>query len=193
MTEFLLFSCCLAIGFLVCTINPGSIVSWLLLIFLIGILVAPLALLLGLVHLYLRKKHPGTSSSSRPSRRTVFQYLALCGVVCLLLATRVPTRIALWSCQSRFESLLSNAPEATFDFEPLKQNVGLFDVDTYAADERGGVYFRTNECGDGIGPDIMSFGLAFKPNKEGSPFGNAHYDTFHLLGDWYTFEASDDW
>jgi hypothetical protein len=46
---------------------------------------------------------------------------------------------------------------------------------------------------DGIGPDTMSYGFAFKPNPEGTPFGRSGYSYSHVVGDWYVFSASNDY
>ncbi len=75
----------------------------------------------------------------------------------------------------------------------LGRYVGPYWVDRYGADARGGVFFRTHTGPDGIGPDQMSNGFALRPNSEGTPFGNARYCRCHLFGEWYSFEASDDW
>ena len=66
-------------------------------------------------------------------------------------------------------------------------------VDEYTADPRGGVYFRVHRGHDGIGPDVMSYGFVYKPNRIGTPFGAAGYHLFRLGNDWYWFRASDDW
>lgn len=65
-------------------------------------------------------------------------------------------------------------------------------MDRYGTDGRGGVYFRTATGPDGIGPDRLSFGFAFRPNAEGSLFGDARYELGHLFGEWYWFAVSDD-
>ena len=46
---------------------------------------------------------------------------------------------------------------------------------------------------DGISPDRMSYGFAYKPNAEGTPFGASRYRVFRLGDDWYWFRVSDDW
>ena len=59
---------------------------------------------------------------------------------------------------------------------------------------QGGTWLRTDCSGDGlIGIDTLSTGLAHAPNPEHSPFGTAQYRLEHLVGPWYTFEASDDY
>jgi len=70
--------------------------------------------------------------------------------------------------------------------------LGVYDVDRYAADPRGGVYFRTHFGVDGIQPDITSSGFAYRPNPEGTPFGSAGYHYSQIDGDWYVFSASTD-
>ncbi len=49
---------------------------------------------------------------------------------------------------------------------------------------------RTYAGPDGIGPDTMSYGFAFRPNREGTPFGKAGYHLSPMIGDWYCFSAS---
>ena len=66
----------------------------------------------------------------------------------------------------------------------LDRRLGIYHVDRLAADPRGGVYFRTHTGADGIGPDTMSYGFAFRPNPVGTPFGRAGYGYSHLFGDW---------
>lgn len=129
---------------------------------------------------------------------TVFTYLwrwaavlALATVVCAtLVVLRVPTRVVLIFARPRLEAL---APAmSTRRTEPVGW-VGAFYFRSSAADSRGGVYFCTTETPDGIGPDALSHGLAYRPNRTGSPYGQKDYTLRHLLGDWYEFEASDDW
>jgi len=76
---------------------------------------------------------------------------------------------------------------------PLDRWLGIYHVDEWASDQRGGVYFRTGTGPDGIGPDTMSYGFVYRPNREGSPFGASHYMVRRLGGDWYWFRASNDW
>jgi hypothetical protein len=76
--------------------------------------------------------------------------------------------------------------------EALERWLGVYFVDRYAADTGGGVYFRAHAAADGIGPDTMSYGFAFRPNPEGTPFGGAGYRYTHVADDWYVFSASND-
>jgi hypothetical protein len=113
-----------------------------------------------------------------------------------LVMLYVPRRIAFAASRPAFEQLLPQAaaaPAAAGQTTPLNRWVGAYPVDHYAADRRGGVYFRVHTGRDGIGPDQMSYGFAHQPNDAGSPFGSAGYRVFPLGGGWYWFRASDDW
>ncbi len=111
----------------------------------------------------------------------------------VLLWLHVPQRIAFAFSSADLHGLVDGAPADEYRGEELGRLVGPYRVDRYAADSRGGVFFRTTTGRDGIGPDQMSYGFAFRPNGQGTPFGNAHYGHYHLFGDWYAFAASDDW
>ena len=111
----------------------------------------------------------------------------------ILLIFYVPRRVPFLLSRSSFEQRLTSAP--TNERWPTKLNarLGIYHVDKYAMDPRGGVYFRVYSGGDGIGPDTMSYGFVHQPNRDGTPFGAAHYWLFHIVDDWYWFRASDDW
>ena len=109
-----------------------------------------------------------------------------------LLWFRVPQRVAFVFCHSELRRLADSAPTTEFGDEELGRRVGPYWVDRYEADLRGGVFFRTHVGPDGIGPDRMSYGFAYRPNGQGTPFGNARYRSHHLFGDWYGFAVSDD-
>lgn len=111
----------------------------------------------------------------------------------VLLKFYVPRRIAFAVSRSSFEQMLPQATTSTGQGAALNRRLGLYQVDTYAADPRGGVYFRVHTGPDGIGPDRMSYGFVYKPNDEGTPFGAARYRLFRLGRDWYGFRVSDDW
>lgn len=109
-------------------------------------------------------------------------------VVCLtygLLKFYVPRRVVFFACQSQFEPYLASAPVSEYQGKPLGRWLGVYRVDEYAADPRGGVYFRTGTGRDGIGPDRMSYGFAHRPNRQGSPYGAARYGTWRQSDDWY--------
>jgi hypothetical protein len=112
-----------------------------------------------------------------------------------LLSFDVPQRVGLAICHARFQRLAEAVPPVGFRGRDREINlrVGPYRVDRFAADERGGVFFRTATGPDGIGPDRMSYGFAWRPNREGTPFGRARYELVHLFGGWYSFQASDDY
>jgi hypothetical protein len=127
-------------------------------------------------------------------RRWAIWSLAVVFTAVGLVASHVPQRIALLFSISALTEWVESAPANEFRGVELNRRFGLYHVDRYGADARGGVFFRTGTGGDGlIGPDQMSYGFAFRPNSEGTPFGNAGYVSLHLFGDWYVFSASDDW
>ena len=110
-----------------------------------------------------------------------------------LLWFHVPQRVAFAICSTELKTFAERVPADRLFEKSVDIQAGSYQIDVYAGDARGGVYFRTRTGPDGIGPDTMSYGFAFRPNREGTPFGNAHYQLHHLFGDWYTFGASDDW
>jgi hypothetical protein len=110
-----------------------------------------------------------------------------------LLRFHVPQRLAFAPFCFELRGLVDAAPVESYRGEELGRRIGPYWVDRYGTDRRGGVYFRTHTGPDGIGPDQMSYGFAFRPNEKGTPFGNAHYRRLLLFGDWYVFAASDDW
>jgi hypothetical protein len=110
-----------------------------------------------------------------------------------LILTGIPRRAAFLLSRPAFQGLVATAPASEYEGEALGRLLGVYYVDRYAADPRGGVYFRTHSGPDGIGPDTMSYGFAFRPNAKGLPFGNAGYRLSRMIGDWYCFSASDDW
>jgi hypothetical protein len=109
-----------------------------------------------------------------------------------LVWLNVPRRLAFAACYPQFAELVDSTPIGDNGGHPLGRQLGPYWVDRYAADERGGVYFRTHAGPDGIGPDTMSYRFAFRPNVEGTPFGGTACRYGHLFGEWYTFAVSND-
>jgi hypothetical protein len=107
-----------------------------------------------------------------------------------LLKFYVPRRIAFQVSRPAFEQWLAQNPAKTTN---INRQLGLYNVDHYAIDQRGGKYFRVHSHGDGLGPDTVSYGFVYQPNSEGSPFGAAHYSIHPLGNGWYWFESSSDW
>jgi hypothetical protein len=118
---------------------------------------------------------------------------AIMFVMLALLWLNVPQRVAFALSFSKLQPLANRGPTERFFEKHGEIQAGPYRIDVYARDERGGVFFRTRTGPDGIGPDTVSYGFAFRPNREGTPFGNAHYQRRHLFREWYAFSASDDW
>lgn len=132
----------------------------------------------------------GKPSTSLWQRIILTSSIAVCFVLVLI---GIPRRIAFLFSRSEFQRHIATAPASEFEGERLGRYLGVYYVDRYAADPRGGAYFRTHTGADGIGPDTMSYGFAFRPNPEGTPFGKAGYRYSHVVGDWFVFSASDDY
>lgn len=123
-----------------------------------------------------------------------------CGMLActaLLLVLQVPVRVAFLGMRGGFEALRAEvelAAAATQDSaggSSLSRRVGIYEIDQCAADARGGLYFRVATSPDMV--DTISYGVAHRPNRDGSPFGGAEYHLRWLGGEWYWFEASNDW
>jgi hypothetical protein len=151
---------------------------------IVGIALAAVAGMLALWQL-VRPARPGV-----PRRRTSSVVVLVAAIVTpILLSTQTPRRVVFRNYRPQFEALLANAPpagnRATVN---LNANLNIYWVDQWGTDARGGTYFRTLTA---AGPDSRSFGFAYRPNAEGSPFGDSGYELQHLTGDWYSFAASD--
>ncbi|MFO0950214.1 MAG: hypothetical protein U0835_03495 [Isosphaeraceae bacterium] len=138
------------------------------------------------------------SSKGQVVRRWV-QVLGLSFVLVLgsfgLALSRWPVRVGFAASRPAFERYLPAAPPPggrTRAGESLGW-FGIYRVDVCARDERGGVFFRTGTGPDGVGPDRESYGFAYRPNTQGTPFGRAGYRLRRLAGDWYIFSVSDDY
>lgn len=114
-----------------------------------------------------------------------------------VLYLRIPLRIGFLISRSEFEALAQQASppvnsQPSSGVTTLNRWIGPYHVSEWAVDPRGGVYFKTSEERDGIGPDRVSNGFAYQPNWKGSPFGASGYRFMRISGDWCTFRASDD-
>jgi hypothetical protein len=147
--------------------------------------------------LYLLAWSSDRSKESESSLRRQGIHLVLlvlgAGIVTLaLLVKAIPLRIAFRLSQLAFEAAVAEAPLSEYGGESPGRRFGIYSIDRYAEDPRGGVYFRVGTGPAGIGPNLMSYGFVRHPNPIGSPFGRSGYRTSHLRGDWHIFEASDD-
>ena len=139
---------------------------------------------------------------------SVKNYLVRIGAILLMVALSygllkfyIPRRIAFVASRPAFEGWLAQNPPKNYTArkrsyrvsESLNKKLGIYRVDQYAADHRGGVYFRVYRGRDGLGPDTISYGFAYQPNLQGSPFGEAYYGIYPLGNGWFWFQASNDW
>jgi hypothetical protein len=181
---------CLAV--LTISIYPGVLNDLVLPAIFLSFFAIPLVAIIGLATLIVLARRGGLKNIKIPWRRAAAVAVVLFAA-CLMLGLDVPRRIAFAVSRSKFEQLLSQAPKSDRQGAPLNQRLGIYYVDEYVADPRGGVFFRVHCGSDGIGPDRMSYGFAHAPNRKGTPFGAAHYRLFELGNEWYWFRASDDW
>ena len=150
----------------------------------------PLIALLGLAWLlvamigYVRRRNA-------PSLRQLAVAPILVCLTLALLVFYIPRRIAFFGHRGQFEKHLASVRANGYPTERLGW-VGIYRVDMCVTDPRGGVYFRTATGPGGIGPDTVSYGFVYRPNRQGSPFGASGYLVRPLSGEWYWFEASDD-
>jgi hypothetical protein len=174
---------------LVLSVYPGVLNELLIVGILFSILAAPiLAASGGIAFVYLRRTGRLSQLTVLPRHAAIS--LAILVVSYGLLRYYVPRRVAFALSQSSFQAYLDGSVENGTSVT-LKTRVGLYFVDEYVTDPRGGTYFRVNSATDG--PDVTSYGFCYCPNSTGTPFGAADYRTFRLGNGWYWFRVSDDW
>jgi hypothetical protein len=110
----------------------------------------------------------------------------------VLFWSGTPRRLAFILSRPAFGPYVASAPAPLYGGNVLDRRLGVYHVDLFAADLRGGVYFRTHRGLDGLSLRTMCYGFAHRPNPMGSPFGDAKYGLSHLVGDWYCFAALND-
>ncbi len=174
------------------SVYPGVLNDLLFIGILFSILIVPLVGVVGLIVLLVLALKGKLRGLRIPWKRLAVVFALLFGTY-VLLTFYVPRRIAFAASRTAFEQMVPQATPSEYHGTVLNRRLGVYKVDEYAADPRGGVYFRVHIGGDGIGPNRMSYGFAYKPNQNGTPFGAARYRLFRLGSDWYWFRASDDW
>ena len=198
-----------SVALLVLSIYPGVLSD----VIFLGILLFPLWLpalgIGGLILLLVQDRRAGKEpaepdldlSDEVPSigkepisrRQGIISAPAIVVLSLALILVGIPRRVAFLLSRPAFQRYVSMAPACEYRGVVLGRLLGFYYIDRYGTDPRGGAYFRTHTGPDGIGPDQMSYGFAFRPNREGTPFGNAHYRCTRMVGDWYVFSASNDW
>jgi hypothetical protein len=169
---------------------PGRLSDMLFSAVLFGFIWLPVVLLVGAVLAVVLWRR-GTRWADLPLKHAAIA-LVLLGCTVGLLVTGLPRQVGFSLSRGAFEAQLAAAPVREYGGAPLNAQLGVFVVKDYAADPRGGTYFRVFRGADGIGPDTMSYGFVYQPNDAGTPFGAARYQVGPLGGEWYWFQASDD-
>lgn len=180
----------LCVGALLVSTYPGVLNDLAFLAILLSFVIVPVAGVIGLVLLVILMRRNRLAELLNLRKQAVILFVMLVGTLGLL-KLYVPRRIAFALSRSSFEQVA--ASEVPDDAVPPERFIGIHHVDTYAGDDRGGVFFRVYRGTDGVGPDEMSYGFVLRPNREGTPFGAAKYRLFGISGDWYWFRVSDDW
>lgn len=191
--NFIIVLIALACGVaLAISVYPGVLIDLLSTGVLLAFLFGPVWGLLALIGVIVLARK-GKLRGLRIPWKQVAVVFALLSATYVLLKFYVPLRIAFAASRASFENMVPQAKPSEFQGTPLNRRLGAYEVDEYASDPRGGVYFRVYRGRDGIGPDAMSYGFAHKPNLQGTPFGAARYRVFPLGHDWCWFYVSDDW
>jgi hypothetical protein len=129
--------------------------------------------------------------SPPPARRRWLAPAALALVLnCALLWWGGPCRLAFLHARPAFEACVAASPRADSSGESFTRRLGVYHVDRLVTDPRGGLYFRTRSGPDGFDMSKMTYGFSYRPNQAGSPFGDEKYALSHVVGDWYSFQAS---
>jgi hypothetical protein len=187
----------IGVAILIISIYPGALNSFFFPVMLVSIVCVPFAVL-AILFWGLRTLGRRDLKSIRLRRQTFVPWrevAIIAGIVLVcyvLLKFYIPRRLAFMISRSAFEQVRVQLPISAKGNIKLNRKLGLYEVDEYAIDSRGGVYFRVFWGGDGLSPDTISYGFVHQPNSEGSPFGAAKYQVFYLYGDWYWFRVSDD-
>ncbi|MBD2214719.1 hypothetical protein H6G27_33450 [Nostoc linckia FACHB-104] len=190
-----LFMCA---AILIISIYPGALNSFFFPVMLVSMVCVPIFAVLAILFWGLRTLERRDLKSIRLPWQTFVPWrevtiIASIVLVCyILLKFYIPRRIAFMISRTAFEQVRVQLPISARGKITLNRKLGLYEVDEYAMDSRGGIYFRVFWGGDGLSPDTISYGFVHQPNREGSPFGTANYQVFYLCGDWYWFRVSDD-
>ncbi len=196
VTIYITLFICVAI--LIISIYPGTLNSFFFPVMLVSIVCVPIFAVLAIIFCGLRILGRRDLKTIKLPWQTFVPWrevAIIAGIVLVcyvLLKFYIPRRLAFMTSRSAFEQVRVQLPVSAKGKITLNRKLGLYEVDEYAIDSRGGVYFRVFWGGDGLSPDIISYGFAHQPNREGSPFGAAKYQVFYLYGDWYWFRVSDD-
>lgn len=171
------------------SIYPGWLNDLFFFAVLLGIFVAPVILIVLAVIAFIQYQRGNVLRVRIPWKHAAIT-LAMLFITYTALRFYIPRRIAFASYRSSFQQLVDGG---VVDDREFDRRIGPYYIDACLVDDRGGLYFRVYSGAAGIGPDVMSYGFCYNPNRDGSPFGAAQYRTFRLGDGWYWFRASDDW
>ena len=182
----ILITLSICITLLTISIYPGFINSLFFPFLLVSIICLPISIILGIFMLIVFGRR-GELTKIKFPWQLVKPVFGIILVSFILLKFHIPIRLAFLASQSEFEQFIEKK-----EFKPNRK-LGFYRVDKYVEDSVSGKYFRVNSHGDGFSPNTISYGFAYEPNPEKSPFGSADYQLSHLHGDWYLFQVSNDY
>ena len=107
------------------------------------------------------------------------------GITWGLVQLNLPQQLAFKLSRSAFETALDSVPVAVTQAD---KRMGLYKIERYGTDPRGGLYFRVRR--EDAGLDLIHYGFVYQPNQQGSPFGESNYTLEHLTDDWYIFSET---
>jgi len=119
-------------------------------------------------------------------------YLASIVVAVVTIAiwrTDAPLKLAVEVFRDRLDTFASRVGTSTrLGRAQEEQLIGVWRAKKVSTDSRGGIYILVVENTVFI-MTTHYYGLAFRPNQEGSPYADEAYALRHLSGDWYAFSA----
>ena len=174
---------------------PGLLFSMFMVMFPLGIgavlVVSPIAVI-WLTIVACQKAPPKLShlKSMMVALRRWIPALLIGGIAGAIIVSGLPRRLVFQLHMREFDRLVTHMDSTRIASFNSEQKVGPYKMKV-KADSRGGIYFSVWRVFFAI--DTITFGFARNPNSEGSPFGNANYHLYPLVGSWYGFTADNDW
>ena len=163
------------------SIYPGWLQDLLYWSIILGLFASPI--LVGILAFFLFTQYRrGNFRVKRVAWNCAIVTLSMLFTTYVILKLYVPRRFAFAACRGSFQQIVDEGVEDGFE---CNQSIGPFKINDCLVDERGGTFFRVHSGGDGVGPDIMSYGFCYKPNRHGTPFGASGYRTYPLGEGWY--------
>ena len=201
MTNHLLFVLFLflqpiCLGLLWISCFPGLIADVIFLLFgIVYIYGVPLFVLLFVITLIglqiLKKVNFFPVKQTRRDRKKLLIALSITiGLTVVLLKTNLPQKVAFSMSRTAFDAVVNDVGklQSICNSKPVNQQLGLYRVMECDRDNRGGIYFSTENFRF---IDISDFyGFVYQPNPYGSyHFGADIYEYYPIVGDWHGFTA----